>query len=309
MVISVSRRTDIPAFYSNWFFNRVKEGYVYVRNPMSYHRISKISLDPEVVDCFVFWTKNPEKMLDKLHLISDFNYYFTFTLTSYDKNIELNVPRKRLVIDTFRELSEKIGADRVIWRYDPIFFTDKYNEEYHLKYFEYISSSLQSYTKKCVISFLDVYKKCKRNMNGVKLIQKGEEVFCFLNKLKEISKSYNIEMFTCAEEVDLSHLGIWKNKCIDDRLISHISNRNIDLKKDKTQRDSCGCMESIDIGVYNTCKHNCLYCYANYSHNSVKKNSGKHFEESPLLVGFPEQSDIITERKMRSNFVKQEGLF
>ena len=166
MILSVSRRTDIPAFYSEWFYNRIKEGYVYVRNPMNIHQVSKINLSPDVIDCIVFWSKNPRPMLRRLDELKDYLYYFQFTINPYDIGLEVNVPTKNSIIDTFKELSSKIGPDRVIWRYDPIIITDKVTIEYHIKYFEEIARRLSGYTKTCVISFLDLYKKTERNLQN-----------------------------------------------------------------------------------------------------------------------------------------------
>ena len=150
MILSVSRRTDIPNYFSEWFFNRIKEGFVYVRNPMNAHQISRIDITPEVVDCIVFWTKNPEPMLDRLDELASYDYYFQFTLTGYGKDMECNVPHKKdRMIPVFHELSKKIGMQKVIWRYDPIIFTKKYTPEYHLKAFEQIAAALKGYTEKC----------------------------------------------------------------------------------------------------------------------------------------------------------------
>ena len=172
MILSVSRRTDIPNYYSEWFFNRVKEGFVYVRNPMNAHQVSKIDITPEVVDCIVFWTKNPEPMLDRLDELSSYDYYFQFTLTGYGKDMECNVPHKKeKMIPIFQELSKKIGMKKVIWRYDPIIFTKKYSPEYHLKAFEQIATALKGYTEKCVISFVDIYAKNKKNMELLDLYE------------------------------------------------------------------------------------------------------------------------------------------
>ena len=165
VILSVSRRTDIPNYYSEWFFNRIKEGFVYVRNPMNAHQVSKIDITPEVVDCIVFWTKNPEPMLSRLDELVSYDYYFQFTLTGYGKDMESNVPHKKeKMIPIFQELSMKIGMQKVIWRYDPIIFTKKYTPQYHLKAFEQIAAALKGYTGKCVISFVDVYAKNKKNM-------------------------------------------------------------------------------------------------------------------------------------------------
>jgi len=163
MIISVSRRTDIPAFYSDWFFKRLEEGFVLVRNPMNPQQVSKVSLSKAVVDCFVFWTKNPKSMLEKLPLLAGYDYYFQFTLNPYDQEIEVNLPKKAEIIKTFIELSNLIGKDRVIWRYDPILLTDKITIGDHLEYFNILAGQLGDYTRKCVISFLDQYQK-----NGAK---------------------------------------------------------------------------------------------------------------------------------------------
>ena len=159
MIISVSRRTDIPSYYSEWFFNRLKDGYAYVRNPMNPHQISEVSLSPDVVDGIVFWTKNPTPMLNRLDELQDYTYYFQFTLTPYGVDIEKNIPSKnKIVIPTFQKLSTLIGKDRVIWRYDPILLNDKYTLQYHMKYFRVLCDKLAGYTEKCTISFLDLYK-------------------------------------------------------------------------------------------------------------------------------------------------------
>jgi Domain of unknown function (DUF1848). len=160
MIISASRRTDIPAFYSEWFLNRIKAGFLIVRNPMNPKQLSRIVLTPDVVDCIVFWTKNPTPMLPKLDELKDYNYYFQFTLTGYGQDIERNLPSKKdVLIPAFLELSEKIGAHRVIWRYDPILINSKYSEEYHVSAFKQIAEALNGHTEKCVFSFVDRYRK------------------------------------------------------------------------------------------------------------------------------------------------------
>ena len=141
MILSVSRRTDIPNYYSEWFYNRIKEGFLYVRNPMNAHQVSEIKITPDVVDCIVFWTKNPLPMMKRLNETKDYNYYFQFTLTGYGNDVEVNLSNKKTeMIPVFQELSEKIGKQKVIWRYDPIFFSDRYTKEYHLKAFKSINT-------------------------------------------------------------------------------------------------------------------------------------------------------------------------
>ncbi len=302
MVLSVSRRTDIPNYYSEWFYNRIKDGYLYVRNPMNAHQVSKIQLSSEVVDCIVFWTKNPEPMFSRLEDLDAYKYYFQFTLTGFGNDIERNIPHKKEhMIPIFQKLAEKIGREKVIWRYDPIFFTDRYTPEYHLKAFEQIAGALNGYTSKCVVSFVDIYAKNKKNMSAVNSFSLPEkDLVTFAAQIAVIAKNHGIKTASCAEVIDLSACGIEHNCCIDRELIQQIIGYKIKANKDKNQRKKCGCMESIDIGTYNTCKNGCAYCYANYSQESVLKNCRLYDINSPLLCGNITEDDKITERAVRS---------
>lgn len=302
MILSASRRTDIPNYYSEWFFNRIKDGYVYVRNPMNVHQVSKIDINPETVECIVFWTKNPEPMLNRLEELAPYHYYFQFTLTGYGKDMECHVPHKReRIIPIFQELSKKTGMQKVIWRYDPVIFTKKYTPEYHLKAFEQIAAALRGYTEKCVISFVDLYAKNKKNMKLLEWYEADEEELReFAEKISKIAKKNGMSIGSCAERMDLEEYGIEHNCCIDKTLIESIIGCRLKASKDKNQREECGCMESVDIGTYNTCKNGCKYCYANYSEESVVKNYSKYDPESPILCGAIGASDKITERKVKS---------
>ncbi len=302
MILSVSRRTDIPNYYSEWFFNRIKEGFVYVRNPMNAHQVSKIDITPKVVDCIVFWTKNPEPMLNRLDELTSYEYYFQFTLTGYGKDIERNVPHKKeKMLPIFQELSKKIGMKRVIWRYDPIIFTNRYTPEYHLKAFEQIATALRGYTEKCVISFVDVYAKNKKSMELLNSYEVDKiELLEFSKKIAVIARDNGIAVGSCAERIDLDECGIEHNCCIDKNLIESIIGCKLKVDKDKNQRQECGCMESVEIGTYNTCKNGCKYCYANYSEESVEKSCSQYDSESPILCGTLDERDKITERKVKS---------
>lgn len=301
MILSASRRTDIPNYYSEWFINRMKEGFLYVRNPMNAHQVSKINLSPQLVDCIVFWTKNPLPMLDRLSDLKGYNYYFQFTLTGYGKDLEPNLPDKRnVLIDVFRNLSSKIGKEKIIWRYDPVIFTERYTQEYHVKAFQEIAGSLRGYTDKVVISFVDLYTKTKRNMQGIHMIdleiRKIEE---FASKLSQAAGENKMSIAACAETIDLSACGIERSSCIDQQLIEQIIGCKIKAQKDKNQRSGCGCIESVEIGSYNTCRNGCRYCYANYSDNRVKDSCKLYDPESPILCGEISEKDIITERKLK----------
>jgi hypothetical protein len=310
MIISVSRRTDIPAFYSDWMANRIKEGFVLVRNPMNIHQISRIPLNPSTVDCFVFWTKNPERFLENLSLFSKYNYYFQFTLTPYDQRLEPNVISKSAVLDVFKKLSSIVGKKRVIWRYDPILITEELSCDWHIKQFAHFAKQLSGSTGRCVISFIDLYKKCEKNLYGIKLTTLTPQLMRdFTRSIAVIASNYGIELVSCAEEIDLSEFGVAHGKCIDDKLIAEIAGCDVVVSKDKSQRAECGCVASVDIGAYNSCPHGCLYCYANNDLNAVRFNYAKHNPNSPLLFGEVEVGDRITDRKSVSCFDLQRRLF
>lgn len=300
MILSVSRRTDIPAFYSDWFFNRLKAGFVCVRNPMYPEKVSKISLDKEVIDCIVFWTKNVKPMLDRLDELDGYNYYFQYTLNPYGTDVEPIIGINRNTnIETMIHLSERIGADKVIWRYDPIFTSQKYTKDYHIKSFKKMAESLRGYTSRVVISFLDLYGQTKRNMPD---IDKFDETECrdLVRQLVQIAKDNGMIVESCAEKIDLSEEGVMHGHCIDKNLIEEIVGYRLTGGKDKGQRQECGCMESIDIGVYNTCRNGCKYCYAMYGEKDVVENIKAYNPESPILCGIEMPTDIVTERNMRS---------
>lgn len=302
MIISASRRTDIPSYYSNWFLNRIRAGYVYVRNPRNARQISRISLSPEVVDGIVFWTKNPLPMLDKLDALKDHMYCFQFTLNSYGADVEQNLPNKnRVIVPAFQRLSGWIGPDRVIWRYDPIFLSETYTMDYHIRYFEALAKRLSPYTKKCTISFLDHYRNTQKNIAAFAPRKfSAEQQEQLAKSIAEIAHSYGLRVDICAEEIELRQYGIEHAKCIDDRLFGQLLQCPLEMKKDKNQRPKCGCMESLDIGAYNTCSNGCRYCYANYNEKAVCTNRGRHDPDSPLLIGEVCPGDKITERKTAS---------
>lgn len=286
MIISASRRTDIPAFYVQWLIKRIEQGYVAVRNPFNYRQISIVDLRPENVDCIVFWTKDPTNILPKLHHFSSYAYYFQITLNAYDQSIETNVPNKSRIIESFKRLADIIGNERVIWRYDPIFLTKKFTRDYHIEYFAALARILKGYTKKCVISFLDFYRTTKHNLQGLNLLPlKTQDLHYLAKNFAKIAEDNNLSLETCAEEIDLEMYGIKHGKCIDDKLISQIRGTNIAIEQDKNQRPLCRCAASVDIGAYNTCPHNCLYCYANYNKKLVALNMANHNVNSPLLIG------------------------
>ncbi len=302
MILSVSRRTDVPNYYSDWFMNRIKAGFLYVRNPMNAHQISRIDISPEVVDCIVFWTKNPANMIEKLEYLKDYIYYFQFTLTGYGKDIEPYLPNKREeLIPTFRRLSEKIGKEKVIWRYDPILINKRYTTDYHLKAFEEIAKSLSDYTDRVVISFVDLYAKTQRNTKELHLEQMTkDEMIGLAGQMAQIASKHNLIIESCAEQIDLQEVGIRHGSCIDKKRTEKILGCKLIGEKDKNQREECGCFESMEVGAYNTCLNGCKYCYANFSDERVKENVRSYDQDSPLLCGNITPEDKITDRKVKS---------
>ena len=309
MILSASRRTDIPAFYSKWFMNRLHEGYVLVRNPFNYHQVSKISLDPAVIDCIVFWTKNAAPMIPYIDEISSrYKYYFQYSLNGYDRSIEQNIASLESRINTFRTLSEKSGPEKVVWRYDPVLITDNIGINWHIEQFRVIASELKGHTKTCVFSFIDLYDKMKNNVSELGIHAcSTDEMKIIASAFSEIARSNDMVLQTCAEEIDLGQYGIQHGCCIDKTQIEKISGRVLHASKDKNQREACGCLESIDIGQYNTCRHGCKYCYANFNPQSVITFSKQHDPNSPFLIGHQEETDKITERKMKSLLGEASG--
>ncbi|WP_320129254.1 DUF1848 domain-containing protein [uncultured Sphaerochaeta sp.] len=265
MIISASRRTDIPGFYSDWFYRRIEEGMVYTRNPRNPKQVKIITLSPDTVDGFVFWSKNPLPMLPRLIELASYPYYFQYSLTPYEEDVQPKVPPVfNIGIETFKRFSALLGPDRIIWRYDPVLLSKKYDHSFHIKNFSRMASLLEGYTNHCTFSFLDDYRTIIKNTAklGLQVIQK-EDMYLLGKEFSFIAKTYSMALDTCAETIDLQEFGISHARCIDDRILAKIKGKNLNLKKDPNQRSVCGCVQSVDIGTYNTCMHGCLYCYAN----------------------------------------------
>lgn len=301
MILSVSRRTDIPAFYFEWFLNRMREGYLYVRNPMNLKQVSRVELSPGAIDCIVFWTKNPAPAMERLSELAAYTYYFQYTLNPYGKDIEPNLPDLQSRLKSFESLSEMIGQERIVWRYDPIFMNDHITVEWHKEQFRKLAHALNGMTDTVVISVLDDYKKIRNQMRTVNnRAMVDDELKGIMEFFRDTATNNGMKIRSCAEDMDLSRYGIPPGKCIDDERIGKLLNCDMDSKKDKNQRDVCGCIESVEVGVYNTCRHGCRYCYANYSSDVVAENCLKHDPQSPFLIGQMQYDDKVTVRKVKS---------
>lgn len=287
MILSASRRTDIPCYYSEWFVNRLKEGYVLSMNPMNRSQVRKVQLSPEEIDCIVFWTKDPLNMMDRLPLISSmgYHYYFQFTITPYGRELERNLRNKQDIAAVFRRLSELLGRHRVLWRYDPILFNSEITLSCHEESFAGLCRQLKGYTELCTISFVDLYHKLNKSVKNNILAEIPQELMLQTAKsFLKIAGEFGIELRACCEQADLSEAGIRPAACIDKNLMERICGHSISGKKDKSQRPGCGCLQSIDIGIYNTCNNGCVYCYANHSEASINHNLQKHDPHSELMI-------------------------
>lgn len=309
MIISVSRRTDIPRFYFDWFLNRLKEGFVLVRNPMNPAQISRIALNKDVLDFIVFWSKNPEPMLPFLDKLKPYPYYIQFTINPYDTDIEAHLPSKEHLLDTFKKLADKIGADRMVWRYSPALLNAKYTPDFHIQAFENLAQSLKGYTRRCHLSFLDMYAKIEYNMAALGVLEATlKQQKTMAAAFKKAAGAANMSIGACGN-VDLVQTKLAPAVCIDGALIEKLTGLHLNLKKDKNQRDTCFCTSSIDIGTYNTCLNGCAYCYANHSVKSIRKKVAGYDPMAPMLCDTVKPTDKIIERVVCSNFIRQKNLF
>lgn len=294
MIVSASRRTDLPAFYAKWLVRRFEEGYALVRNPFRFHQVEKVLLNPEHVDGIVFWTKNPAPLLPYLKRFERYPYYFQYTLTSYGRDLEPGIPKKGACgVETFQKLSEHIGKERIIWRYDPILVSERYCLLWHLEYFERLARKLEGYTTQCTISFLDLYPSIAGRMDALLVRPPNEREVQYLAKgLAQIAHTYGMRMQTCAEQMELEEYGIAHGKCVDAELLSRIAGKPVCAGKGAAQRPGCGCAPSVDIGAYGACHGECQYCYARRG-----SRAKMHLPDSPLLLGRLAQEDVVRERK------------
>lgn len=308
MILNTGSRTDIPAYYSDWFYNRIKDKQVCVRNPYNPSLIHRYKLDPKVVDCLVFCTKNPEPMLNRLDEINAFKQYWGITLTAYGKDIEPNIMNKQKIIECIQFLAKKLGSHSVEWRYDPIFLSDKYTFDVHLRSFEKIAKQLSGYIDVCIISFIDLYQKTIKNFPEVKEVSLEDQIK-LTQALVEIGKVYKIRIKTCNENKLLENFGVDVSGCLTQEVIENAINSRLKIPNLPKARSGCDCLLGNDIGAYNSCGHGCVYCYANYDFEMVNENMKKHNKNSPLLIGELNEMDIIREMNQVSYIDDQLSLF
>ncbi len=262
MIINTGQRTDIPAFYAEWFSNRLRDGIVCVRNPFHPSQVSRYRLDPSVVDVIGFCTKNPAPLFPYMDLLAPYGQFWFVTITPYGRDIEPNVPDKHRLLEDFKRLSGLVGSSAVAWRYDPIFLTDRYTADYHLRAFEQMASALEGYTAVAVISFIDLYPKVRRNFPEAREVP-GEQRLALGKELIRIAASHGMTVKPCAEGDELAPYGADCGGCTRISDYERAIGKRLNAPKKKGARAACACHLSCDIGAYNSCRHLCRYCYAN----------------------------------------------
>ena len=294
MILFASGRTDIPAFYSKWFINRVKAGFVDVRNPFNQNLVSRINFSD--VDLIMFCSKNPLPMIDKLKMLK-VPVLFHVTITPYSKDVEPNIPDKRLIIEGLKKLSLVLGIDNVVLRYDPIFLSDKYNVDYHIRAFDKLCKNLNGYVNKIIVSFMDEYKNVRINKDILKYRTFTREDYKKIGEAFSKSAMDNgMSVQTCFEDNDLTEYGFVKGECLSHELAYILTGKKFKSSNVRKEK-KCECVQMVDIGDYNSCMHMCKYCYANYEEKAVSSNFERHDDNSSLLIGSIQSDDVIKVRK------------
>lgn len=293
-VISASRRTDIPAFYGAWFMNRIRAGWCAVPNPFNAKQISRIEFEPKST-LLVFWTRWAEPFIKNIPELESMGYrfYFQYTVMDNPQAIDPKSPPLDKAVASFCHLADRIGPERVIWRYDPVLLSRKTDHRFHIDRFSHIASRLQNSTRRVIVSIVDSYDKAQSRLK--KLAKENPEFEChpfqperdleMMKKIARVAQDHGLEIQSCAEEIDLQSANIQPGKCVDDGLIAKLFGADIDHQKDKGQRKACGCIESREIGMYDSCLFGCVYCYATRNFKAAKNNHSLHDPESESLLG------------------------
>jgi len=300
LILNTGARTDTVQYYTEWLLRRFREGYVYTRNPLFPNNVTRYDIVPDKIDCVVFCSKNYRPILKDLHEITDrFNTYFFYTITAYGKDIEPGVPSIDESIQTLLELEEQVGKQRICWRYDPVLLTGRYTIEKHLETFEYMAAKLSDHVDRCIFSFVEMYRKLEVNMPDLFPISDRDK-----DKLAEglgrIAKEHDLRIQTCGNNGDYSRYGIMPSACMTLEAIGKANGVRFRDVKHNGMRNGCHCIESRDIGAYDTCPNGCRYCYANKSPQKATENYRLHDPKSPIIIGCIKDTDIITQGNQKS---------
>lgn len=305
MIINTGGRTDTAQYYSEWLLRRFEEGYALSRNPLFPHKVSRLELSPDVVDCVVFCSKNYRPILPRLHEITDrFHSYCYYTITAYGRDVEPGVPSIEESIQTLKELSSIVGKQRVAWRYDPVLLTKAYTVERHLETFDYMAARLTPHVDRCIFSFVEIYEKVKFNMPELVMLTE-EHIEELARGFGEIAARYGLRLQTCGTNGDFSRYGIHPSGCMTLDVLGQANGVKFRDLKHKGMRHGCHCVEARDIGAYDSCPNGCKYCYANKDPRKAAESFKLHDPGSPLLLGHVGPDDVITQSTQRS-FLEKE---
>ncbi|MBQ1374907.1 MAG: DUF1848 domain-containing protein [Clostridia bacterium] len=306
MIINTGARTDTVQYFTPWLLGRFREGYALVRNPRFPDKVTRYELTPDVVDCVVFCSKNYAPILSHIHEITDrFNTLFHYTITAYGRDTEPGVPSIDESMETLLALEKKVGRRRIIWRYDPVMLTDKYTFDVHMETFDYMAGRLADHVDRCVFSFVEIYKKLKTNMPGLRAINAADRER-LAEGLGAIAEKHGLYLQTCAENGDFSKYGIHKSGCVTLDMIGRANGVRFRPLAHRGMREGCRCIESRDIGAYDTCVNGCSYCYANKSPERAKKNFMLHDPASPMILGNLTEGDALSRAVQKSYLMPQQ---
>ena len=305
MIINTGGRTDTVQYYTKWLLKRFEEGYVYSRNPLFPNKVTRYELTPEAVDCVVFCSKNYRPILSDLPKItSRFNTYFHYTITAYGKDIEPGVPGIEESMETLIKMSEKVGKQRIAWRYDPVLLTKEYTIKRHLETFEHMAEVISPYIDRCIFSFVEMYKKLEANMPEL-IPLTGQDMETLAQGLGMIAEKYGIYIQTCGTNGDYTRYGIHSSGCMTLDILGSANGIIFRNLKHKGMRQGCHCIESRDIGAYDTCMNGCKYCYANKTPRKAFENYKLHDPMSPLLLGDLKPDDTVIQGAQKSFLAKE----
>lgn len=311
MIINTGSRTDTVQYYSEWLLKRFEEGFVYSRNPLFPNKVTRYELNPDVLDCVIFCSKNYEPILPHIKSISDkFNTYFHYTITAYGKDIEPNVPSIDESIQTLIKLSEIVGKQRIAWRYDPVLLTEKYTKDVHYKTFDYMAEKISPHIDRCIFSFVEMYKKLKTNMPEIILLNQDDKNEIAKN-IGGISKKYNMVIQTCATNGNYEQYNIKPSGCMTSEILGNANNVTFKKLKHAGTRRDCNCMENRNIGDYDTCPNGCKYCYANQNPEIALENFKNHKPNFDMILGNLNETDEVSPSSQKSFLVHniQQKLF
>ncbi|MBQ7567651.1 DUF1848 domain-containing protein [bacterium] len=308
MILNTGARTDTVQYFTPWLLKRFAEGYVLTRNPLFPHKVTCYELTPDTIDCVVFCSKNYKPILPRLHEITErFNTFFHYTITAYGRDMEPGVPSIAESIATLKELEKQVGAQRICWRYDPVLLNDKYTMQTHRETFASMAAQLAGHVNRCIFSFVEIYRKVEVNMPELLPLSTAqrEDIAAMLG---EIAQRHGLYIQTCGTNGDYRRYGVHASGCMTLDMLGEANGLRFRSLKHKGSRQGCHCIETHDIGAYDTCPNGCRYCYANRNPRKAAANYKLHDPDSPLMLGSVGPEDEVKQGVQKSLLLKPDGV-